>query len=88
MSTPLTADDVLAEMLPWLHAEITDNDTQIGPQTQVIADNLLDSMDLLRLVSHLENRFNISIDPNLIVPENFATPEVVASLIARIANGG
>lgn len=87
MSNPLTTAEILAEMLPWLRAEIADKDIEIGPETEVIAENLLDSMDLLRLVSYLEERFGLALAPELIVPENFTTPQRVAELIARVSQG-
>lgn len=85
MSQSIDTATVLAEILNWLKSELPEGGAEIGPDTQVISEKLLDSMDLLRLVSFLEGRFELSLDPQQIVPENFATPASVAALVAQTA---
>jgi acyl carrier protein len=76
--------DVLSRILPWLQENIREQGVTVAPDTEIIAQNLLDSMDLLRLVSFLEETFGVSLDPDLLVPENFATPADIAALLERV----
>ena len=46
-----------------------------------IMDGLLDSFDIISLISILEENFNIKIDGLDIVPENFASIEKIEELI-------
>lgn len=51
-----------------------------------ITDGMLDSFDIITLVSELDETFNISIDGLDILPENFENPEAIKKLV--IKNGG
>lgn len=51
-----------------------------------IAEGLLDSFDMVTLVSDLEAEFGIIIDGLDIVPENFASAETIKATIEK--NGG
>ena len=51
-----------------------------------IEDGLLDSFDIVTLVSELEEKFGIMIDALDIVPEKFESVDVIAELIKK--NGG
>jgi acyl carrier protein len=81
--TTLTHDIIIPALLTWLKDIVPDQTVELNDQTQLIAQNLLDSMDLLRLVSWLEDTYGVSIDPDLLVPENFETPTKVADLVLR-----
>ena len=77
-------DEILSRILGWLREDIREHTVEITPQTELIARNLLDSMDLLRLVSFLEETFSVSLDPDLLVPENFESPERIAALVLQV----
>ncbi len=47
----------------------------------LIDDSLLDSFDILTLVSDIEDEFDVEIDPTQIVAENFNSAENLWSLI-------
>ena len=51
-----------------------------------IAEGLLDSFDMVTLVSDLEAEFGIIIDGLDIIPENFANVETIKATIEK--NGG
>lgn len=51
-----------------------------------IADGMLDSFDIIALVSQLDEAFNISIDGMDILPENFQNAGTIIDLIRK--NGG
>ena len=48
-----------------------------------IEDGLLDSFDIVTLVSELEEKFDIMIDALDIVPEKFESVEAIAELIKK-----
>jgi acyl carrier protein len=48
-----------------------------------LADGLLDSFDLITLVSDLDKAYGISIDGTHIVPENFRNVAAIESLLRR-----
>lgn len=51
-----------------------------------IGDGLLDSFDIVTLVSDIEAEFGVVIDGLDIVPENFATVETILATVRK--NGG
>ena len=51
-----------------------------------IEDGLLDSFDIVTLVSEIEEKFDIMIDALDIVPEKFESVDAIAELIKK--NGG
>jgi acyl carrier protein len=48
-----------------------------------IGDQMLDSFDIVTLVSELDKRYAIAIDGADIVPENFRNLEAIAKLLAK-----
>ncbi len=48
-----------------------------------IEDGMLDSFDVVSLVSELENIFSITIDGEDILPENFSSVEAIKALVER-----
>lgn len=49
-----------------------------------IEDDVLDSLDIIKLVVALEEEFLISIETEDIVPENFENVENISKLIKRL----
>lgn len=48
-----------------------------------IEEGMLDSFDLVTLVSELDNTFGISIDGVDILPENFSSVDSIAALLVK-----
>ena len=48
-----------------------------------IEEGMLDSFDLVALVSELDNTFGISIDGVDILPENFCSVDAIANLLIK-----
>ncbi len=51
-----------------------------------IDDGMLDSFDVITLVTELDEKFNISIDGLDILPENFVNIESIKNIVVK--NGG
>ena len=49
--------------------------------TNFIEDGLLDSLDMVVIISEIEEQFKVNIDGTDIVPENFCSLEAIARLI-------
>jgi len=55
-------------------------------ESDFIEQGLLDSFDIINLVTELDNRYGISIDGTDILPENFASIKAIENLVLK--NGG
>ncbi|WP_313992529.1 phosphopantetheine-binding protein [uncultured Selenomonas sp.] len=62
-------------VLQKINSDIKNDDTDL------LAAGLLDSFDIVNLVSQLEENFGAEIDPTDIVPENFRTISAIAALM-------
>ena len=60
--------------------------SQIGDnlKANLIGEGVIDSFDIVRIVSSIEEEFKISIDANDIVEENFNTVDSIIALVERI----
>ena len=56
----------------------------ITADTELIAQGILDSIEILNLVSFLEERFGVALPIEEFVPENFQTPRAIADLVVRL----
>ncbi|WP_289054508.1 acyl carrier protein [Carboxylicivirga marina] len=66
--------NILREIRPEEDYEVSNN---------FIVDGLLDSFDLVVLVSELDNHFSISIEGTDILPENFENIDSISALIRK-----
>ena len=64
-------------VLQKINSDIKNDDTDL------LAAGLLDSFDIVNLVSQLEEAFTVEIEPTDIVPENFRTVAAIAALMER-----
>ncbi|AZA99826.1 acyl carrier protein [Chryseobacterium joostei] len=54
-----------------------------GTETNFISQGMLDSFDLITLVTELDESFGISIDGTDILPENFESVDSIEALIKK-----
>ena len=54
-----------------------------GMETNFISNGMLDSFDLVTLVTELDESFGISIDGTDILPENFESAEAIEALLKK-----
>ena len=69
----------LMEILTSLHPDV-----DFDKEEHLIDDKILDSMDIVRLVTELTDRFDIKIKAKDIIPENFNSAKAIGALIDRI----
>lgn len=67
-------------VLQKINSDIKNDDTDL------LTAGLLDSFDIVNLVSRLEETFGVEIDPTDIVPENFRTVSAIALLMEHSAS--
>lgn len=49
-----------------------------------IEDEILDSLDIIKLVAAFEEEFSVTIDTEEIIPDNFESVEDMAKLISKL----
>ena len=54
-----------------------------GTETNFISQGMLDSFDLITLVTELDEAFAISIDGTDILPENFESVDAIETLLKK-----
>ena len=69
----------LLEILRSLHPEVDFENT-----VDLIDDGILDSLDIVTLVTDINCEFDVSIPAEEIVPENFNSAEALMELIERL----
>lgn len=55
----------------------------IGSDEDLISTRILDSLALMRLIFFIEERFNVTVDDEELVPNNFQTINHIVVLIER-----
>ena len=50
----------------------------------MIEDGMIDSVEMMELVAELEREYNIEIEPEDIIPENFKTIDTIVELVDKI----
>ena len=76
----ITLDDVI-EML-----EDIQEDVDYESCTTLIDDHILDSFDILAIVSAADDEFDVSIPAKDIIPANFNSAQALCVLIQRLAS--
>jgi acyl carrier protein len=84
----MLSDDVRGTIREFMTTQLARRaeDRQIGDHDDVISAGLIDSLGIVQLVSFLESTFHIRIRDDEILPENFASIDVIASFVATTAN--
>ena len=71
--------DKLIDILTSLHPDVDFRTT-----TDLIDDGILDSLDIVTLVTEIDAEFDVTIPAEEIVPENFNSAEALMALIERL----
>ena len=71
----------LLEILENLHPEV-DFDTC----TTLIDDKILDSFDIITIISEINEEFDVVVPAEEIVPENFNSAQALYELVTRLAD--
>ena len=69
----------LIEILRELH-----DDVDFETEEALVDDGIIDSLDIVTLVTEINDRFDVSIPPEEIIPENFNSAASLYALIERL----
>lgn len=69
----------LLELLNELHPDV-----DFETEEDLIDRKILDSMDVVSLISEINDRFDVTIPPEEIIPENFNSAKALYELITRL----
>ena len=61
-------------------------DVDFEKETALIDQEILDSFDIISIVSEINDHFDISINVNDLLPENFNSAKAIYELISRLLN--
>jgi acyl carrier protein len=74
--------DIESTLKKYIHDEIlVGSSDPLGNDDSLIDSGIIDSLSLLRLMSFIEKQFNIQIDDQEVVGDNFQTINVMKSFI-------
>jgi len=59
----------------------------IAPETDIVGQGLVDSVGIFKLISFVEEKFGIMIEPDEVLLENFKTLQALRNLIVRKLGG-
>ena len=59
-------------------------DIDFANEKSLVTDRLLESFDIINLVSEIDDEFDVKIKPADLVPENFDSAEAMWALIRRL----
>ena len=60
------------------------DDVDFTKETALIDDGILDSLDIVSIVTEIDSEFDVRIPPEEIIPENFNSAEALFDLISRL----
>ena len=69
----------LLKLLNELH-----EDVDFETEEALVDDGLIDSLDIVTLVTEINDRFDVSIPPEEIIPDNFNSAKALWSLIEKL----
>ncbi len=74
--------DTIKQIIADLHPELDDED-----RDGLVADGILDSYDIITIITQLADEFDAVITADKITPENFDSARSIAELVDEILNG-
>lgn len=62
------------------------SDVDFAHETRLVGDRLLDSFDVIQIVSMLDEEYDISVPAAQIIPDNFNSAQAIYDLIQRLGD--
>jgi acyl carrier protein len=79
--------DVVKEIHDYILAEFAAERSEVAPDENLLAQGIIDSMGIMKLVTFLEERFGIEAVDDDLVPENFGSIELLRAFVERKRGG-
>lgn len=74
--------DDLLEILQDLHPEV-----DFATEKNLIDNKILDSFDIITIISEIADNFDVTVPAKEIIPENFNSMEALWEMITRLEEG-
>ncbi|MBN3519260.1 acyl carrier protein [Algoriphagus lutimaris] len=71
---------MVEEITNYIHEEI---DVLVNQEEELLSSGLIDSITIMKLIAHLEERYEIKVPPQDMVIENFNTVLSITEYIAQ-----
>lgn len=75
--------DIGSEVEGFITDKITLDDGKVARDEDLLANDTLDSLAIVELVSFLEARFGVQVSDDDLVPENFKTIDEIVAFVER-----
>ena len=79
--------DFLSTIVSFISEELLELDEPIGADENLLADDMIDSLGMLRLVAFIEATYSVKIPPQDFTIENFRTAVVLSDYLRRLIDG-
>ncbi len=61
-------------------------DVDFSTEKHLITDGIMESIDIISLVTELEDEFNITIAPDVLVAKNFNSLEAIVKMVSELVD--
>lgn len=81
-------DDVEQFVIDYLRSRTSSRSASgaLDGSSRLLESGLLDSLELMSLVTHLEQAYGFTLPDDEFVPENFETPRTITDMIRRVTS--
>jgi acyl carrier protein len=78
--------DVLEELTAFIANDVLDGrDVGLDSQTPLLEWGVINSLEVMRLLTFIRTRFNVAIPPQMVVPEHFQDLDSLSDLVMDLA---
>lgn len=78
-------DDITLDAVIEMLSDIND-EVDFNTEDKLVDNRVLDSFDILAVISAIDDEFDVSVPAKDIVPENFNSAQAICAMIQRLAN--
>ena len=79
--------DIKKTITDYISEELLDDDEPVAADENLLADGMIDSLGMLRLVAHIEQALGIRIPPEHFTIDNFRTVDAIDAYLGRTVPG-
>jgi acyl carrier protein len=79
--------EIRGQITEFICSDLLDGEETVEPDENLLADGMIDSLGMLRLVAFIEDSFDVKVPPEDFTIENFRTIELLDAYLTRVING-
>ncbi|HLP12117.1 MAG TPA: hypothetical protein VK177_09320 [Flavobacteriales bacterium] len=79
----MTKQEILDYVMQYVKDNFSEQVKNPAPDTKLLTSKLLDSINTLHMVSHMEEKFKFEAEAHEVSPDNLDTPDLIAGYIHR-----